>query len=105
MAPFKDVDDQRRRSTDWNTERTGERLVAIFCLGVLMFNPLFMSMFDGETGRSLFGMPVLFFYLFASWALLIALLAWVVEGLSNHADAASIDVNEGRRDRDDGRPW
>jgi hypothetical protein len=51
----------------------GERLLALFALGVLLFNPPVLSLF-GVKG-TLFGFPVLYIYLFAAWGALIALIA------------------------------
>jgi hypothetical protein len=55
----------------------GQRLAALFLLGCLLFNYPLLSLFnrDGE----IFGIPILYAYIFAAWAGLIALLALVVE--------------------------
>jgi len=54
----------------------GERLVALALLGSLLFNYPLLSLFSAES--SVLGVPVLYAYLFASWGLLIALMAIVV---------------------------
>ncbi|THF60529.1 hypothetical protein [Pseudothauera rhizosphaerae] len=55
----------------------GQRLVAAFLAGTLLFNYPVLSLFDRlETA---FGLPLLYVYVFAAWAVLIALIAWVVE--------------------------
>jgi hypothetical protein len=59
-----------------NHGRKGERLVALALLGFLLFNYPLLSLFS--TDRTLLGVPVLYAYLFASWAALIALMALVV---------------------------
>jgi hypothetical protein len=56
--------------------RTGERLVALALLGLLLFNYPLLAIFSTDT--TVFGVPVLYAYLFASWALLIGLMALVV---------------------------
>ena len=56
--------------------RKSDRLVALAFLGFLLFNYPLLSLFASE-GRVL-GVPVLYAYLFTSWALLIALMALVV---------------------------
>ena len=56
---------------------TGERLVALFILGVVLFNPPFLSIFNRTA--HVFGVPLLYLYLFLAWALLIALTGWLVE--------------------------
>jgi hypothetical protein len=57
-------------------ELKGQRLVALCMLGALLFNFPVMSLFN-VTG-TFFGVPVLYFYIFSAWALLIALMALVV---------------------------
>ena len=56
---------------------TGERLVAVFLCGCVLFNYPLLSLFD--RGVAFFGIPVLFAYVFAAWAGLIAVMAWVIE--------------------------
>jgi hypothetical protein len=60
-----------------NTDRRGQRLAAVFLLGCLLFNYPLMYVFSVD-GR-VFGVPILFAYLFAAWAGLIALVALVAE--------------------------
>jgi hypothetical protein len=55
----------------------GERLVALFILGVLLFSPPFLQIFDNSA--TLIGIPVLYLYLFVAWAVLIVLMALVIE--------------------------
>ncbi len=57
--------------------RTGERLAALFLFGCLAMNPPLLSVFRAETLVG--GIPLLFLYLFLVWAVLIALLALIVE--------------------------
>jgi hypothetical protein len=54
-----------------------QRLVALFLLGVLLFNYPLLALFN--RAGEVFGIPVLYASIFVSWALLIALLALVVE--------------------------
>ncbi len=54
-----------------------ERLVALFLLGVLLLNPPLLTIFDEPVLVA--GVPALYLYLFAAWALLIVLLALVAE--------------------------
>jgi hypothetical protein len=56
--------------------RKGERLVALALLGFLLFNYPLLSLFS--TDGSVVGVPLLYVYLFVSWALLIGLMALVV---------------------------
>ena len=59
----------------------GQRLVALFLLGFLLLNYPLLIMFAGS-GQVL-GIPVLYAYVFTVWALLIGLMALVVE---KHSD-------------------
>ena len=55
----------------------GQRLVALFLLGCLLLNYPLLNLFAGSS--QVFGIPVLYAYVFAAWALLIGLMALVVE--------------------------
>ena len=55
----------------------GERLVAIAVLGFLLFNYPLLALFNRP--GTVFGIPVLYAYIFAVWLLTIALVAWVAE--------------------------
>ena len=52
----------------------GQRLVALFLLGGLLFNYPLLALFN--IGAEAFGIPVLYTYIFAAWALLIGLPRW-----------------------------
>jgi hypothetical protein len=54
-----------------------QRLVALFLLGVLLFNYPLLALFN--RAADVFGIPVLYAGIFLCWALLIALLALVIE--------------------------
>ncbi len=56
---------------------SGQRLVAIFIAGCVLFNYPVLAIFD--RAAEAFGIPLVVAYLFALWAALIALMAWVVE--------------------------
>lgn len=58
---------------------TGQRLVAIVLLGCVLFNYPVLSLFSKP--GALFGIPLLYLYIFAVWAALIALTAYVIERL------------------------
>jgi hypothetical protein len=53
------------------------RLLCLFALGCLLFNYPLLALFN--VPASVFGMPVLYCYLFVVWALVIALLARIME--------------------------
>jgi hypothetical protein len=59
-----------------NHGRKSERLVALAFLGFLLFDYPLLSLFSSDD--RVLGIPVLYAYLFTSWALLIALMALVV---------------------------
>jgi hypothetical protein len=55
---------------------TTERLLALVLLGIVAFTPPFLGIFN--TPRLIFGIPILYLYLFAVWGLLIGLVALTV---------------------------
>ena len=65
--------------------RDGEQLGAVFLLGVVLLSPLLVQIFDGGADVAVFGVPLLYLYLFVVWGVLIALMAVVTERTS--ADA------------------
>jgi hypothetical protein len=54
-----------------------ERLVALFLAGWIAFNPPILGLFGMPV--TVFGLPLLYLYLFVGWAGLIALAALIVE--------------------------
>lgn len=52
-----------------------DRLIGLFVLAVMLFNPPILNLFGG----TVFGWPALYIYLFVAWALIIAGVAFVVE--------------------------
>ena len=59
------------------SSRRGQRLVGLFLLGCLLFNYPLLALFNVRV--TLAGVPLLYAYLFAAWAALIALVAYVME--------------------------
>ena len=57
--------------------RKGERLAGLFLLGCLLFNFPLLGLFN--VNATILGVPLVYAYLFGAWALLIALLALVME--------------------------
>ena len=55
----------------------GQRLTALFLLGCMLLNYPIASLFAGDA--LIFGVPLLYAYIFFAWALLIAWMAMVVE--------------------------
>ena len=62
----------------WAPSIKGQRLVALCLLGCLLLNYPVVSLFAGAT--QVFGVPLLYAYVFFAWALVIAWMAMVVEG-------------------------
>ena len=55
----------------------GERLVALAILGCLLFNYPVLAVFNHP--GMVFGIPILYAFIFAAWGLLILLIAMVIE--------------------------
>ena len=55
----------------------GQRLVALFLLGCLLFNYPLLSLFTGD--MRIWGIPLVYVYLFCAWAVLIAAMALIIE--------------------------
>jgi hypothetical protein len=58
-------------------DRRGQRLAAVFVVGLLVFNYPLMSLASSDT--TLLGIPVLYLYLFGSWALIVGTMALIIE--------------------------
>jgi hypothetical protein len=58
-------------------EKKGQRMVALCMLGCVLFNFPVLALFN--VSATFAGVPVLYAYIFAAWAMLIALMAWVAE--------------------------
>jgi hypothetical protein len=58
-------------------ESKGQRFVALCMLGMLLFNYPILTLFN--VSGTLFGVPLLYAYLFIAWAALIALMALLAE--------------------------
>ncbi len=58
-------------------ESKGHRFVALCMLGLLLFNYPMLALFNA-TG-TVFGVPLLYAYIFIAWVVLIALMAFVAE--------------------------
>ncbi len=59
------------------TPKQSQRLVSLSLLGALLFSFPLMALFNLDS--KVFGVPLLYVYLFGAWAALIALMALVVE--------------------------
>lgn len=58
-------------------ESKGQHFMALCMLGMVLFNYPILALFN--VSGSLFGVPVLYAYLFIAWAALVALMAYVAE--------------------------
>jgi hypothetical protein len=98
--PRAGFEENRRWSTKANDQRCGEKLIAIFYLGLVLFSPIAIAIFDRGAAARAFGVPLLYLYLFASWAMLVGMLAWVIERSAQRGGGAPSDTlrfEEGRR--------
>jgi hypothetical protein len=60
-------DDVRRR----------DRLIGLFLLALALLNPPLLMLFGG--GNTVLGLPLLYLYIFLTWLLIIAAVAWIAE--------------------------
>jgi hypothetical protein len=60
-----------------NFETKGQHFVALCMFGMLLFNYPILALFNVPS--TLFGVPVLYAYVFIAWAALIALMAYLAE--------------------------
>ena len=58
-------------------EIKGQRLTALCLLGFVLFNYPILALFN--LPATVFGIPVLYAWIFFAWAVLIAAMAWVIE--------------------------
>ncbi|HMV54070.1 MAG TPA: hypothetical protein PLX20_15725 [Rhodocyclaceae bacterium] len=56
---------------------TGQRLAGIFLLGCVLLNYPILYLFN--TRGEVFGIPVLYAFLFGAWLVLVGLMAWMIE--------------------------
>lgn len=59
------------------SSRKRQQLVGLFLLGCLLFNYPLITLFNSPV--LVLGVPLLYAYLFGAWALVIALVALIVE--------------------------
>ena len=59
-------------------KRRGERLIGLLLAGIVLLNFPFLSVFSVD--RLVFGIPVLYLYLFSVWILLIGVMALILRG-------------------------
>jgi len=59
------------------SSRIGQRLVGVFLLGCLLFNYPMIVLFNVRS--TVLGVPLLYAYLFAAWAMPIALVALIMK--------------------------
>ncbi len=55
----------------------GQQLIALFLAGCLLFNYPLLALFSQD--GLIWGIPLLYVYIFATWAVLIGLLAVIIE--------------------------
>jgi peptidoglycan/LPS O-acetylase OafA/YrhL len=57
--------------------RRRDRLIGLFLLALVLLNPPLLMLFGG--GDTLFGLPLLYVYIFVAWLLIIGAVAWIAE--------------------------
>ena len=57
--------------------RRRDRLIGLFLLALVLLDPPLLMLFGG--GDTLFGLPLLYVYIFFAWLLIIAAVAWIAE--------------------------
>jgi hypothetical protein len=67
-----------------STALRNQRLLALFAVGWLLLNFPLLTLWD--RGASVFGIPLMPAALFAGWALLIGVAAWIVEAPGDGGD-------------------
>ena len=75
-------------------DQRSERTVVLALLGAVLFSQPLLGAFDAGAEDMVFGFPVLYLYLFAAWAALIALLALVMETFKDDAPAPPARRND-----------
>jgi len=68
-------------------ERRGQRLISLLIGGLVLLNFPLLSIFSGNT--FVYGIPVLYFYLFSVWSLIIGATAFVLRRKPSGSEAAS----------------
>ena len=75
---------------------TSERLIFLFLLGMLLFNPPLLSIFDRPA--VVIGIPLLYLYLFAAWGVLLVLMALTIESAAASEESAEHDAEDDAED-------
>jgi hypothetical protein len=57
--------------------RRRDRLIGLFLLALVLLNPPLLMLFGG--GDTVFGLPLLYVYIFVAWLLIIGGVAWIAE--------------------------
>ena len=61
--------------------RRRDRLIGLFLLALVVLNPPLLMLFGG--GDTVFGLPLLYLYIFVAWLLIIGAVAWIAERRSS----------------------
>ncbi|MFN3869098.1 MAG: hypothetical protein ACK4MF_08540 [Hyphomicrobiaceae bacterium] len=73
--------------------RRPERTLAVALIAIVAFNQPLLRLFDQGAQSTIAGLPVIYVYLFSTWALVIALLAAAIEAKPRapvNGDAAEV---------------
>lgn len=75
--------------------QAGERSIAAFLVAALAISPPLLSIFSVDV--FVFGLPLLYLYLFAAWAGLLVVVAWVSDFGPSRATRRALDRPGGER--------
>ena len=64
-----------------NGGQIGDGALALFLFGVLLFSPAMLSLF--RSSMTIFGLPLLYLYLFGAWLVLIGLLSLIARRIDD----------------------
>jgi hypothetical protein len=59
-------------------DKKGQRLGAVCLVSFLLFNYPVLAVFNAPV--TALGIPLLYFYIFAAWSVIVALMAMIIEG-------------------------
>lgn len=77
-----------------------EKTIGLFLLGLVLFTPPFLTIFNSDPLATVFDIPLLYVYFFVAWFFLIALVAFTV---GRAARSYSLEMKSGEiQTEDDG---
>ena len=77
-----------------------EKTIGLFLLGLVLFTPPFITIFNSDPLATVFDIPLLFVYFFVAWFFLIALVAFTV-GRAAKTYSLELQSSEPQSDSDE----